>query len=65
MGKTDSEQFTAAEARRRQEAILRGAFAGPPTQLKDIPTKRGESRSLTRKKAKTRSNASRPRPSGP
>lgn len=37
-------QFSAAEAKRRLQAILRGAFAGPPTQLKDIPKKRGESR---------------------
>jgi hypothetical protein len=28
----------------RLEAILRGAFAGPPTPLKDIPTKDGEPR---------------------
>lgn len=31
----------------RLQAILRGAFAGPPTPLKDIPKRNGESR-LTR-----------------
>jgi hypothetical protein len=35
----------------RLKKILRGAFAGPPTKLKDIPTKTGESRAL-RKPAK-------------
>jgi hypothetical protein len=32
------------EAARRLEAILRGAFAGPPTPLKDISKKNGEFR---------------------
>lgn len=30
-------------------AILRGAFAGPPTPLKDIPTRTGESRTAKQK----------------
>jgi hypothetical protein len=33
----------------RLEKILQGAFSGPPTPLKDIPTRNGESRSLKRK----------------
>jgi hypothetical protein len=36
----------------RLRTILRGAFAGPPTPLKDIPTKSGESRSIKRAKRK-------------
>lgn len=42
------------EKQGRLQSILRGAFAGPPTPLKDIPTKEGESRKLKRKKAKKR-----------
>jgi hypothetical protein len=34
----------------RLAAILRGAFAGSPTPLKDIPTKEGESRAIKRRK---------------
>ena len=30
--------------RKRLEQVLKGAFAGPPTQLKAIPKKDGESR---------------------
>lgn len=33
----------------RLKAILQGAFAGPPTPLKDIPTRNGKSRKLDRK----------------
>jgi hypothetical protein len=38
----------------RLQKILQGAFSGPPTPLKDIPTKTGESRSLKRKKPQRR-----------
>jgi hypothetical protein len=34
------------ESARRLEATLKGAFAGAPTPLKDIPTRHGESRKL-------------------
>lgn len=34
----------------RLKSILDGAFAGPPTPLKDIPKKSGESRQIGRKK---------------
>lgn len=34
---------------RRIAAILRGAFSGPQTPLKDIPTRAGESRAVKRK----------------
>lgn len=33
---------------RRLDAILRGAFAGVPTPLKDIPTRTGQPRKLDR-----------------
>jgi hypothetical protein len=36
--------------KQRLQAILKGAFAGPPTPLKDIPTKSGESRQIGKKK---------------
>jgi len=36
------------------QKILQGAFSGPPTPLKDIPTRRGESRKLERKKPQRR-----------
>jgi hypothetical protein len=38
----------------RLEKILKGAFGGPPTPLKDIPTRSGESRKLRRKKSQRR-----------
>jgi hypothetical protein len=40
------------ETEQRLRALLRGAFAGPPTQLKDIPKENGESRRLPRAKQK-------------
>lgn len=36
----------------RLQAVLKGAFAGPPTPLKAIPKKRAESRKPKPKKAK-------------
>lgn len=38
----------------RLKRILQGAFSGPPTPLKDIPTKTGESRKLQHKKSQRR-----------
>jgi hypothetical protein len=37
--------FSEKETERRTRTVLRGAFDGPPTPLKDIPKKSGESRS--------------------
>jgi hypothetical protein len=37
------------EAERLQK-LLKGAFSGPPTPLKDIPTRTGESRAVRKKK---------------
>jgi hypothetical protein len=36
----------------RLQSILRGAFAGSPTPLKDIPTKQGTARGKKRRKKK-------------
>ena len=38
----------------RLQKILKGAFSGPPTPLKDIPTRHGESRKFERKEAPKR-----------
>lgn len=38
----------------RLQKILQGAFSGPPTPLKEIPTKWGKSRKLKRKKPQRR-----------
>jgi len=47
----ESDRLPGDEAEGRMRAILRGAFSGPPTPLKDIPTRSGESRKLARKPA--------------
>jgi hypothetical protein len=38
----------------RLQRILHGAFSGPPTPLKDIPTKSGESRKLKKTQRRLR-----------
>jgi hypothetical protein len=43
------------ETQQRLDAILQGAFSGPPTPLKDIPKKSGEARAA---KARASSDAS-------
>jgi hypothetical protein len=45
----------------RLQKILQGAFSGPPTPLKDIPTRWGESRKLKRKKPQRRTRQKRKR----
>jgi hypothetical protein len=50
--KQSDDSFSEKEAARRLQAVLRGAFAGPPTPLKDIPKRNGESRQLALKKPK-------------
>jgi hypothetical protein len=42
------------EEHQRLQSILRGAFSGPPTPLKDIPTRNGESRAPRKKKPQRR-----------
>jgi hypothetical protein len=46
--------MTDQEEEQRLQKILKGAFTGPPTPLKDIPTRQGESRKLERKKPNRR-----------
>jgi hypothetical protein len=50
----DDDQYSVKETDQRLQKLLQGAFNGPPTPLKDIPTKTGESRSLKRKKPQRR-----------
>jgi hypothetical protein len=38
----------------RLQAILRGAFAGPPTPLKDIPKRNGKKRSTGKEPSQRR-----------
>jgi hypothetical protein len=45
----DSGRYSAEETEQRLRKILRGAFAGPPTQLKDIPTREGKSPKAAKK----------------
>jgi hypothetical protein len=52
--KNQDDQHSDKEAKRRLEVALRGAFSGPPTSLKDIPKKSGESRSLRGKNPQRR-----------
>jgi hypothetical protein len=44
------QQHNVIDKNQRMERLLRGAFSGPPTPLKDIPKKSGESRQQKRKK---------------
>ena len=46
--KQSDESFSEGDDARRLDAILRGAFEGPPTPLKDIPTRAGQPRKLDR-----------------
>jgi hypothetical protein len=48
------EKKGAEDTEQRLQKILQGAFSGPPTPLKDIPTRSGESRKLKRKKPQRR-----------
>lgn len=47
-------QYSAEETARRVKAAVKGAFSGPPTPLKDIPKRNGESRALGPKKTQRR-----------
>jgi hypothetical protein len=53
-GKQSKDSFSERETARHLGAILQGAFAGPPTPLKDIPTRHGKTRKLERKKLQRR-----------
>jgi hypothetical protein len=43
------------ETDQRLQKILQGAFAGPPTPLKDIPTRWGEQRAERKEKPRRKS----------
>ena len=53
-GRNKPEDYTEQEIDARVRAVLRGAFSGPPTPLKDIPKRNGESRAEKVKKAQRR-----------
>jgi hypothetical protein len=55
MNKDD--HFTELEIQQRLQKTLRGAFTGPPTPLKDIPTSEGDSRKLRRTSGASASTA--------
>ena len=44
--KQNVDSFGEQEARQRLADVLRGAFSGPPTPLKAIPKRNGESRRM-------------------
>jgi len=48
--KQDGDQYSPQETKQRLQKMLQGAFAGPPTPLKDIPKRDGESRSVRQEK---------------
>jgi hypothetical protein len=50
----DDDQYSAEETEQRLQKMLQGAFSGPPTPLKDIPTRTGESRAVRKKKPQRR-----------
>jgi len=39
-----NDEYNEQKAKRRLKQAMQGAFSGPPTPLKDIPTRAGESR---------------------
>ena len=54
MPRSSKDQFPSEEIEQRLQRVLQGAFIGPPTPLKDIPKRNGESRSLKRKEPQRR-----------
>lgn len=52
--KQSDNSFSEQDSSRRLNAILQGAFDGPPTPLKEIPTRHGAPRKLERKKPQRR-----------
>lgn len=47
----DDNEQSPDETEQRLRKILEGAFSGPPTPLKDIPTRFGEKRKSAEKRA--------------
>jgi hypothetical protein len=52
------DQYSDEETARRLRRVLEGAFAGPPTPLKDVPTRSGKRRKLGKRRSKKASGAS-------
>jgi hypothetical protein len=52
MRKND-EQHPPKVTRQRLDAVLKGAFAGPPTKLKEIPTRFGGERGVKRSRKRS------------
>ena len=52
--KQSKDSFSTEKSVRRLETILKGAFAGPPTPLKDIPKQNGKSRRVGSKESQRR-----------
>jgi hypothetical protein len=50
-----AEEYSQKETQRRLQSVLRGAFDGQPTPLKNIPKKSGESRKPRRKPTEPKS----------
>jgi len=50
----NSDQYSAEETKQRLQKTLQGAFSGPPTPLKDIPTRDGKSRKMGQKRPQRR-----------
>ncbi|MGB8898808.1 MAG: hypothetical protein WCC90_05995 [Methylocella sp.] len=46
----DHDSYSNEKTEQRLQKILQGAFNGPPTPLKDIPTRGDESRAVRKKK---------------
>jgi hypothetical protein len=44
-----SDQRSKPDTQKRLDALLNGAFAGPPTPLKEVPTRTGRDRKLPKK----------------
>jgi hypothetical protein len=42
----DPDQHAVKETKQRLQSLLHGAFSGPPTPLKDIPKRNGETRAI-------------------
>jgi hypothetical protein len=62
MEKSDkNETLGPEETRQRLGALLRGAFDGPPTPLKDIPKRTGQPRQRNLGKAENQVNKSKDR----
>jgi hypothetical protein len=50
----EKDRYSDEETKQRLQKILRGAFSGPPTPLKDILTRHGKTRKLERKSPQRR-----------